>query len=90
MVPSEMLGRVTLVRTTRRKISEDTILHSHRRENFKSYGIAIVSIALHILQTLCPLVLTFYDPLKAAVHEGSKLFIMTGFGGREETPYDFN
>jgi hypothetical protein len=26
-----------LTRATRRNISEDTILHSHRRENFKSY-----------------------------------------------------
>jgi hypothetical protein len=26
-----------LTRTTRRNISEDTILHSHRRENLKSY-----------------------------------------------------
>jgi hypothetical protein len=25
-------------RATRRKIPEDTILHSHRRENFKSYN----------------------------------------------------
>jgi hypothetical protein len=27
---------VALVRTTRRNIPEDTILHSHRRENLKS------------------------------------------------------
>jgi hypothetical protein len=26
-----------LTRTTRRNITEDTILHSHRRENLKSY-----------------------------------------------------
>jgi hypothetical protein len=32
-----MLRRVALVRTTRRNISEDTILHSHRRGNLKSY-----------------------------------------------------
>jgi hypothetical protein len=43
---SGMLRCVTLVRidvseeltrTTRRNIPEDAILHSHRRENFKSY-----------------------------------------------------
>jgi hypothetical protein len=28
-----------LTRATRRKIPEDTILHSHRRENLKSYSI---------------------------------------------------
>jgi hypothetical protein len=32
-----MLRRVALVRTTRRNIPEDTIIHSHRRENLKSY-----------------------------------------------------
>jgi hypothetical protein len=32
-----MLRRVALVRATRRNIPEDTILHSHRRENLKSY-----------------------------------------------------
>jgi hypothetical protein len=31
-----MLGRVA-TRATRRNIPEDTILHSHRRENLKSY-----------------------------------------------------
>jgi hypothetical protein len=46
MVFSGMLRRVALVRTddseeltraTRRNIPEDTILHSHRRENLKSF-----------------------------------------------------
>jgi hypothetical protein len=32
-----MLRRVALTRATRRIIPEDTILHSHRRENLKSY-----------------------------------------------------
>jgi hypothetical protein len=34
MASSGMLRRVALVR---RNIPEDTILHSHRRENLKSY-----------------------------------------------------
>jgi hypothetical protein len=37
MASSGMLCRVVLTRATRRKISEDAILHSHRRENLKSY-----------------------------------------------------
>jgi hypothetical protein len=37
MVSSGLLRRVALVRTTRRNNPEDTILHSHRRENLKSY-----------------------------------------------------
>jgi hypothetical protein len=37
MVSSGMLRRVALVRATRRNIPEDTILHSHGRENLKSY-----------------------------------------------------
>jgi hypothetical protein len=32
-----MLRRVVLTRATWRNIPEDTILHSHRRENLKSY-----------------------------------------------------
>jgi hypothetical protein len=37
MVTSGMLRGVILTRATRRNIPEDTILHSHRRENLKSY-----------------------------------------------------
>jgi hypothetical protein len=37
MPSTGMLRRVALVRTTRRNIPEDGILHSHRRENLKSY-----------------------------------------------------
>jgi hypothetical protein len=37
MVSSGMLRRVVLTRVTRRNIAEDTIPHSHRRENLKSY-----------------------------------------------------
>jgi hypothetical protein len=36
MVSFGMLRRVALVRTTRRNIPVDAILHSHRRENLKS------------------------------------------------------
>jgi hypothetical protein len=37
MVSSGLLRRVALVRATRRNNPVDTILHSHRRENLKSY-----------------------------------------------------
>jgi hypothetical protein len=37
MVSSGMLRHVALVRATWRNIPEDTILHSHSRENLKSY-----------------------------------------------------
>jgi hypothetical protein len=37
MSSSEMLRRMALTRATRRNIPEDTILHSDRRENLKSY-----------------------------------------------------
>jgi hypothetical protein len=40
MVSSGLLRRVALVRTTRRNNPEDTILHSHRRENLKSYFVS--------------------------------------------------
>jgi hypothetical protein len=33
-----------LTRATRRNNPEDTILHSHRRENLKSYGGKLVSL----------------------------------------------
>jgi hypothetical protein len=45
MVSSGLLRRVALVRTTRRNNPEDAILHSHRRENLKSY-IAFLPFAL--------------------------------------------
>jgi hypothetical protein len=37
MVSSVMLGRVALTRATQRDTQEDTILHSHHRENLKFY-----------------------------------------------------
>jgi hypothetical protein len=43
-----------LTRATRRNIPEDTILHSHRRENLKSYT---VSLAFHLLFPVIFLVL---------------------------------
>jgi hypothetical protein len=41
-----MLRCVAFVRATRRNIPEDTILHSHRRENLKSYNVILVSSTL--------------------------------------------
>jgi hypothetical protein len=38
MLSSGMLRRVVLTRATQRNIPEDNILHSHRRENLKSYN----------------------------------------------------
>jgi hypothetical protein len=47
-----------LTRATRRNIPEDTILHSHRRENLKSYNkllprISLLRIKLYYFQS-CP------------------------------------
>jgi hypothetical protein len=39
-----------LTRTTRRNIPEDTILHSHRRENLKSYIVYLCLLMLSLLQ----------------------------------------
>jgi hypothetical protein len=39
-----------LTRATRRNNPEDTILHSHRRENLKSYGGVVVSELVLLLQ----------------------------------------
>jgi hypothetical protein len=36
-----------LTRATRRNIPEDAILHSHRRENFKSYALYLNSLLLN-------------------------------------------
>jgi hypothetical protein len=36
-----MLRRVVLTRATLRNIPEDPILHSHRRENLKSYTVTL-------------------------------------------------
>jgi hypothetical protein len=49
MLSSGMLRRVALVlvltRATWRNIPEDTILHSHRRENLKSYKAMLIVLA---------------------------------------------
>jgi hypothetical protein len=37
-----------LTRATWRNNTEDTILHSHRRENLKSYRVQFISIDLHL------------------------------------------
>jgi hypothetical protein len=42
MVSSGMLRRVVLTRATRLNIPEDTILHSHHRENLKYYNANVV------------------------------------------------
>jgi hypothetical protein len=50
-----MLRCVALVRTeiitraTWHNIPEDTILHSHRRENLKSYTVCLVSVCLFFI-----------------------------------------
>jgi hypothetical protein len=41
-----MLRHVALVRFTRRDIPEDGILHSHRRENLRSYILCIINLNL--------------------------------------------
>jgi hypothetical protein len=46
MVSYELLRRVSLTRATRRNNPEDTILHSHRRENPKSC-IAFILLTLN-------------------------------------------
>jgi hypothetical protein len=40
-------GMSVLTRTTRRNIPEDTILHSHRRENLKSYSLGCYEFKKH-------------------------------------------
>jgi hypothetical protein len=45
MVSSGMLRRVVLTRATRRNIPEDTIFHSHRRENLRPYTIREMIVA---------------------------------------------
>jgi hypothetical protein len=37
-----------LTRATRRNIPEDTILHSHRRENLKSYNVLFVVLCCQV------------------------------------------
>jgi hypothetical protein len=44
MPSSGVLHRVALVRTKRRKTSDDGILHSHRRETLKSYESTITMV----------------------------------------------
>jgi hypothetical protein len=38
-----------LTRATRRNIPEDTILHSHRRENLKSYNFSFSSVEIILI-----------------------------------------
>jgi hypothetical protein len=40
-----------LTRTTRRNIPEDTILHSHRSENLKSYHSSSIDVEFHAVSS---------------------------------------
>jgi hypothetical protein len=50
---AKFLQNVDLTRATRRNIPEDDILHSHRRENLKSYK-ATVNLHIHKSQYTDP------------------------------------
>jgi hypothetical protein len=56
-------------RATRRNIPEDAILHSHRRENLKSY-IALIGWALWLRSNVFPVMyeLGFYIPEDGILH----------------------
>jgi hypothetical protein len=41
-----------LTRATRRNFPEDTILHSHRRENLKSYTVSVQFVAVFLTRAL--------------------------------------
>jgi hypothetical protein len=62
-----MLRRMALVRTTRRNIQEDGILHSHRCENLRSYK--MYALVMNILTT--DLVPTAVNDNHLLVREGS-------------------
>jgi hypothetical protein len=61
--------RLVLTRATRRNIPENGILHSHRRENLKSY-IALTGCALLRRCNMCPVgyKLGFYIPEEGILH----------------------
>jgi hypothetical protein len=57
---------LVITRATGRNIPEDAILHSHRRENFKSYRVSLLSL----LKALFPLL--FHETfLSYGIEEGS-------------------
>jgi hypothetical protein len=64
-----MLRRVAVTRATRRNIPEDGILHSYRREIFKSY-IALTGWALWRRSNVSPVKygLEFYIPEDGILH----------------------
>jgi hypothetical protein len=59
-----------LTRATRRNISEDIILHSHRRENLKSYTLYLSVQSLDIWPSKCCIknVMNFEDKRKFPLH----------------------
>jgi hypothetical protein len=72
-----------LIRATRRNIPEDGILHSHRRENLKSY-IALTGWTLYWRRNVSPVKykLGFYIPEDDILHshrrENLKSYTVTG------------
>jgi hypothetical protein len=54
-----------ITRATRRNIPEDTILHSHGRENLKSY---IALIGWDLLRVSCEVRTGFYTPEDGILH----------------------
>jgi hypothetical protein len=57
-----------LSRATRRNNTEDTILHSHRRENLKSYNpVPLFYKNFNYLVTLCRLLLLVYEYMQITV-----------------------
>jgi hypothetical protein len=64
-----------LTRTTRRNIPEDTVLHSHRRENLTSYKVSSVLHGLFIVPSLLRLLSwlnSTYVELPAGYHRSNK------------------
>jgi hypothetical protein len=65
-----------LTRVTRRNIPEDGILHSHRRENIKSY-IALISWVLYLRRNVSPVryELNLYIPEDVILHSHRREYL---------------